>query len=595
MSTPKRNVVAELKRLGLSDDLAFAAYTAFGRKAVHEITRNPYSLIAKYEEDIDWKALDRFAVKRGLESTGIERLTGGVLYALRRAAASGHVYCPRIPLLAESAQILGIEDLILVQSGLESLRESGLVVQEQPLDPQEGKGDWVYLINLHTAESGIAHYMGLLAHSPSNTHRRKNQEINFEEIEQSLGVRLAEAQREAIRLSMDDKILVITGGPGTGKTTILKATVALWAKMGKRIKLAAPTGRAAKRLSESTARDASTIHRLLEYNPEQRNFNRNGYRPLKVDLMVVDEASMIDTTLMAALLETLPPSAHLLLVGDVDQLPSVGPGFVLRDIIRSGLVSVITLSEIFRQRPGSLISDNAARINRGESPVLDSGGVEEGQDFFFIRKPTLQSTLETVVEMVTRRIPEQFGFTPMEEIQVLAPMIKGDVGVENLNMVLQRELNPQKEGVEQFGYRICTGDKVMQIRNDYDKDVFNGDIGIVTHVKSDPVLVKVDFGDKRIAYDRGDLSDLTLAYAITIHKSQGSEYPAVVIPLVTKHFPLLQRNVLYTAVSRGRNLVVLVGTTRAMEIAIANNKIRTRYTGLTQRLIRVWEKRRREN
>jgi len=304
---------------------------------------------------------------------------------------------------------------------------------------------------------------------------------------------------------------------------------------------------------------------------------------------------MIDTTLMAALLEALPPSAHLLLVGDVDQLPSVGPGFVLRDIIRSGLVSVIALSEIFRQRPGSLISDNAARINRGESPVLDSGGVEEGQDFFFIRKPDLESTLETVVEMVTRRIPEQFGFTPMDDIQVLAPMIKGHVGIENLNIVLQRELNPDKNGVEQFGYRICPGDKVMQIRNDYDKDVFNGDIGVVTHVKSDPVSVEVDFGDKRTAYDHRDLSDLTLAYAITIHKSQGSEYPAVVIPLVTKHFPLLQRNVLYTAVSRGRNLVVLVGTARAMGIAIANNEIRARYTGLTQRLIQVWEKRRRGN
>ncbi len=595
MHKPKRNVVAELKKLGLSDDLVFAAYAAFGRKAVGEITRNPYSLVAKYEEDIDWKALDRFAAKQGFENTGIERLAGGVLYAMRRAAASGHVYYPRIPLLTDSARILGIEDLILIQNGLESLRENGLVIQEQPLDPQEGRGDWVYLMNLHSAESGIAHYMALLAHSLSRTHRRKTQEINFEEIEQSLGIHLAEAQREAIRLSMDDKILVITGGPGTGKTTILKATVTLWAKIGKRIKLAAPTGRAAKRLSESTEREASTIHRLLEYNPEQRTFNRNGYRPLKVDLMVVDEASMIDTTLMAALLEALPPSAHLLLVGDVDQLPSVGPGFVLRDIIRSGLVSVIALSEIFRQRPGSLISDNAARINRGESPVLDSGGVEEGQDFFFIRKPDLESTLETVVEMVTRRIPEQFGFTPMDDIQVLAPMIKGHVGIENLNIVLQRELNPDKNGVEQFGYRICPGDKVMQIRNDYDKDVFNGDIGVVTHVKSDPVSVEVDFGDKRTAYDHRDLSDLTLAYAITIHKSQGSEYPAVVIPLVTKHFPLLQRNVLYTAVSRGRNLVVLVGTARAMGIAIANNEIRARYTGLTQRLIQVWEKRRRGN
>jgi exodeoxyribonuclease V alpha subunit len=420
-------------------------------------------------------------------------------------------------------------------------------------------------------------------------------DADFKRVEKELNIALAEAQREAIRLSLADKILVITGGPGTGKTTILRAVTSLWSARRATIKLAAPTGRAAKRLSESTGRRASTIHRLLEYSPDQNRFHRNIYRPLKVDLMIVDEGSMIDTRLMAALLEALPPSAHVLLVGDVDQLPPVGSGLVLSDVIQSGLVSVVHLTEIFRQRPGSLISENAARINRGQFPILSSGGTEEGQDFFFVRKPSVEATRNTVLELVTERIPDQFGLSPVDAIQVLAPMIKGEVGVRNLNALLQTRLNPQTVGLEQFGYRIAPGDKVMQIRNDYIKDVFNGDIGVVASVQQEPAEAIVDYGDKRVPYDHRDLADITLAYAITVHKSQGSEYPAVVIPLVVEHFRLLQRNVLYTAVSRGQQLVVLIGTRRAIEMAIAKNEIRKRNTGLPWRLTAVWAKRRKSH
>ncbi|MFH1743463.1 MAG: AAA family ATPase [bacterium] len=592
MRTRKSDTVEQLKALGLSTDLVFTAYAVFGRQAVESITKDPYSLIAESDGDVNWKDLDQFARRQGTAPENLNRVSAGILCALKRAAGAGHVYYPKIPLLTESGCLLGIEDLALLQKGLEDLCQRGLAFQEIPLDKEEARGDWIYLMDLHRAESGIAYYLGLLAHSPSKARLKLPEDIDFQAVEERLGISLAEAQREAIRLSLVDKVLVITGGPGTGKTTILKATTSLWSMRGARIKLAAPTGRASKRLSESTGRDASTIHRLLEYNPDQNRFNRNGYRPLKADLMIVDEASMIDTRLMAALLEALPPSAHLILVGDVDQLPPVGAGLVLSDIIWSGLVSVVHLTEIFRQRPGSLISLNAARINRGEFPILDSGGVEEGQDFFFIRKSSAEATLDAVLEMVTERIPEQFGLSPVDSIQVLVPMIKGEVGVQNLNAALQARLNPNHEGIGQFGYRISPGDKVMQIRNDYDKDVFNGDIGSVDSVQEDPVEVVVRYGDKETCYDHRDLADITLAYAVTVHKSQGSEYPAVVIPLVTQHYRLLQRNVLYTAVSRGQQLVVLVGTKRAIDLAIANNEIRKRYTGLPWRLSQTWEKRR---
>ena len=592
MRKRRSDVIEQLKALGLSTDLCFTAYAVFRRQAVELVRKDPYSLISKSDDRVDWRALDRFALQNGARIDDIGRISAGLLHTLKRAASDGHVYYPNIPLVTESGGLLGIDDLALLQRGVNDLCQSGLVFRETPLNREENRGDWIYLMDLYRAESSVAHYLGLLAHHRSRKRVYVPRDADFNRVEKTLNITLAEAQREAIRLSLADKVLVITGGPGTGKTTILKAVTSFWSMRKTKIKLAAPTGRAAKRLSESTDREASTIHRLLEYSPEQNRFNRNGYRPLKVDLMIVDEASMIDTRLMAALLEALPPSAHLLLVGDVDQLPPVGSGLILNDIIQSGLVSVVHLTEIFRQRSGSLISENAARINRGEFPILDSGGIEEGQDFFFIRKPSLDATRDAVLELVTERIPEQFGFSPADAIQVLAPMIKGEVGVRNLNTVLQAQLNPQGEGVEQFGCRIAPGDKVMQIRNDYTKDVFNGDIGIVASARRDPIKVVVDYGDKEVPYDHRDLADITLAYAITVHKSQGGEYPAVVVPLVTEHYWLLQRNVLYTAVSRGQRLVVLVGTSRAIKLAIDKNEIRKRYTGLPWRLTAAWKKRR---
>jgi len=588
----KSKTVEQLKSMGLSDRLVFAAYGAFRHEAAEKLSQDPYEIIRHSNDEIDWRELDRFARTIGFQADHIARISAGVLYRLKRTSSDGHVYYPKIPLLTESGELLGIEEPAVLQRALNDLCQSGLVFNETAPEGGGEHGDWVYLMDLHRAEVAIGYYLGLLEHTQSDMRLHIPNARDFTRIEADLGVSLAEAQREAIRLSLADKILVITGGPGTGKTTILRAVINQWKRHKARIKLAAPTGRAAKRLSESTGREAKTIHRLLEYNPEDKRFNRNGYRPLKVDLMIVDEASMIDTSLMAALLEALPPPAHLLLVGDVDQLPPVGTGFVLHDIIRSELVSVIHLTEIFRQRPGSLISENAARINRGEFPILNSGGIEEGQDFFFIRKPSVQATQEAILDMVADRIPRQFGFSPVDSIQVLSPMIRGQVGVQNLNVVLQSRLNPRENGIDHFGSRISPGDKVMQIRNDYAKDVFNGDIGLVDSIRSNPIELIIDFGYKKVSYEPEDLSDITLAYSITVHKSQGSEYPAVVVPLVTQHRRMLQRNLLYTAVSRGRELVVLVGTSQAIELAIANNRIRQRYTGLVHRLADAWEKRR---
>ncbi len=588
----KNETVEQLKSMGFSLDLAFAAYGAFGHEAVEKLSIDPYQLIRESQDKIDWRELDRFAQTVGFEYSDLARISAAILHRVRHASSDGHVYFPKIPLLTDSGQLLNIEEPAVLQRGLDDLCQSGLLFRETAPEGGAEHGDWVYLMDLYQAESSIAYYLGLMAHSPSTMRLHVPSDRDFARIEKDLRISLAEAQREAIRLSLADKILVITGGPGTGKTTILQAVINQWKRHKARIKLAAPTGRAAKRLSESTRKEAKTIHRLLEYNPDDKRFNRNGYRPLKVDLMIVDEASMIDTRLMAALLEALPPTAHLLLVGDVDQLPPVGAGFVLHDIIRSELVSVIHLTEIFRQRPGSLISENAARINHGEFPILNSGGIEEGQDFFFIRKPSVQATREAVLELVSERIPQQFGFSPVDSIQVLAPMIKGEVGVQNLNTSLQSRLNPEKQGIDHFGNRISPGDKVMQIRNDYKKDIFNGDIGIVDGIRQEPLELIVDYGYKKVNYESQDLPDITLAYAITVHKSQGSEYPAVVVPLVPQHRRMLQRNLLYTAVSRGRELVVLVGTTQAIELAIANNQIRKRYTGLAWRLADAWKKRR---
>ena len=393
---------------------------------------------------------------------------------------------------------------------------------------------------------------------------------------------LAPAQREAIRQGLTSKLLVITGGPGTGKTTLVRGIVEILEKKGQKILLAAPTGRAAKRLSEATGGEAATIHRLLEWNAQTRAFDRNRERPLACDLLIVDEASMLDTLLAHHLLRALPDDGRLILVGDVDQLPSVGPGSVLADLIRSDAVEVVRLTEIFRQAERSLIVVNAHRINQGQMPVVES--VDSDGDFFFFERREPEEVVDTICQLVARRIPAGFKLDPLEQIQVLTPRNRGPLGTEALNARLRDLLNPEGEAVTRGGQTLRVGDKVMQVRNNYDLEVFNGDIGRVAEIDAVDQLVRVTFDGRAVVYDFASLDELVLSYACSIHKSQGSEYPCVVIPLHTTHYLMLQRNLLYTAVTRARRLAILVGEERALRIAVGNRKTRERFTRLAERL-----------
>ncbi len=400
--------------------------------------------------------------------------------------------------------------------------------------------------------------------------------------QKSLSISLAPRQVEAIRRALTEKILVITGGPGTGKTTIQRALLAVLAPAGARLLLAAPTGRAAKRLASATGREARTIHRLLEYMPREKRFRRSVEEPLSCDVLIVDEASMIDAPLMHQMLKAVPSGASLILVGDAHQLPSVGPGMVLSDLIASAALPVVELTEIFRQSEASSIVTNAHRINLGLAPVESDS--EEQRDFFFIEQEDPARVAKMVVELACRRIPRRFHLDPMDDVQVLSPMHRGEAGVESLNRLLQRELNPAGSEAPARGGGLRVHDKVMQLRNDYEREVWNGDIGRVAAVNGDNGAVAVDFDGRRVEYDSSDLGALSLAYAASVHKAQGAEFPAVIVPLLTQHYPLLQRNLLYTAVTRGRRLVVLVGSRRALAIALRNDTPRQRYSRLAVKL-----------
>ncbi|NTW37931.1 MAG: Flp pilus assembly complex ATPase component TadA, partial [Syntrophobacteraceae bacterium] len=396
-------------------------------------------------------------------------------------------------------------------------------------------------------------------------------------------LRLAENQIEAIRAAVSHKVLVITGGPGTGKTTIINAILHIFSASGAKILLAAPTGRAAKRMSEATGREAKTIHRLLEFSPQKGGFQKDETSPLDCQVLVVDEASMIDIILMHHLLKAIPPSATFILVGDGDQLPSVGAGNVLKDVIESGRIPVVELREIFRQARESSIILNAHRINAGEIPRLQTSP-DRLDDFYFVEQEDPEKVLELIVRLVTERIPRRFGLDSLEDVQVLTPMHRGLVGAGNLNSVLQKALNPGDEGLQRGGRFYRVGDKVMQIRNNYDREVYNGDIGRIVRLDNELQEATLTFDGREVVYDYGDLEEIVLSYAVSVHKSQGAEYPAVVLPLLMQHYMLLQRNLLYTAVTRGKKLVVILGTKKALAIAVRNNKTQKRYTLHSQRL-----------
>lgn len=580
-----REVMVFLQGHGVSSAYAAKIFKAYGKSSIAVVQENPYRL-AKDIYGIGFKTADRIAQAIGIEPHSPLRVEAGVIHVLNELAGEGHVYYPLDGLTKASAGILEVDEELVTQA-VERLRHEERVVclpvRRTQTDEPETQGVAAYLASLYAAEEGVARRLQALAEGGELP-----ADIDIDRAilwaEQANRLHLAEQQKEAIRAALIRKLLVITGGPGTGKTTILRCILQILEKKHRRMLLCSPTGRAAKRMSEATGREAKTIHRLLEFSPKDGRFKRDQHRPLDADLVIVDEASMIDIVLMNSLLKAIPPAAGLILVGDVDQLPSVGPGAVLRDIIASGLVQVIRLSEIFRQARESQIVVNAHRINRGEMPFCTDWEAQEQGDCYLLAKQEALEVQAAILELAARGLPTRHRVDTLEELQILSPMQKGPIGAMQLNQALQALLNPSGPELLRAGRLYRRGDRVMQIRNNYDKDVYNGDIGRIVTLDLEDREVTVRFDDRHVTYDFNELDELVLAYAVTIHKSQGSEYPVVIIPVHTAHYVMLQRNLLYTAITRGRRLVVLVGTKKAIAIAVKNQKIQLRYTGLVARL-----------
>lgn len=560
---------------GISLALSRRIFNHYGADAVRRVRADPYALA----EDIDgigFQTADRIARQMGLAEDSPQRVAAALIHILKQQAEAGHVFEVADALTARCRQMVGCTPEAVEAALVDGVAAGRFVVEDLP----ESRGPAVFLKGLHHCEVELAAGLRRLAASATPRLAGTDPAAAVSGSEGKLGLALAQRQREAVSRALAGGVLVITGGPGTGKTTIVRAILDIYQRFRHRVRLAAPTGRAAKRLAESTGDEACTVHRLLEFSPRERSFLRNAEHPLEADLLVVDEASMIDTVLMYHLVKALTPGTTLVLVGDVDQLPSVGPGNVLSDIIASDLVPVVILNEIFRQARRSRIVINAHRINTGEMPLREA--TAEENDFYFIEKSEPRIVSETILKLVVARIPSRFGFDPLEDIQVITPMHRGEVGTNQLNAVLQAALNPAGDSGPQATGRWRPGDKVMQIRNDYDKEVFNGDIGRVA--SAGPEGVTVVFDGRPVRYALSELDDLVLAYAISVHKSQGSEYPCIVMPLMTQHYLMLQRNLVYTAITRARRLAVIVGQQRALAMAVANDRPRRRFTRLAQRL-----------
>jgi len=578
-----QEVMVFLQSHAVSPAYAVKIYKEYGDRAIAVVRDDPYRLAVDIF-GIGFKTADRIAANLGIPPTSPRRAAAGVLHMLGELSDQGHVFAPRGRLVEEAAEMLAVEPT-RVESAVDDLARAGSVVVEPLPGPGGVVSDIsaVYLRSLHIAETGIAERIELLLRIPTLP-LAIDIERAIQWFEARAEIVLAARQRDAIGRAATCKVLVITGGPGTGKTTLVNAIIQILERKGRRILLAAPTGRAAQRLRETTGREAKTVHRLLEWAPGSMGFERNSDRPLEADVLVLDEVSMIDTVLAYHILKALPAHCQLILVGDVDQLPSVGAGCVLRDVILSGAVEVVKLDEIFRQAEQSLVIVNAHRVNRGEMPLLRGVESEREPDFFMVERTEPEEVLATVKRLVAERIPARFHLDPVEDVQVLTPMHRGTLGAGSLNAELQALLNPSGQSLTRGSRTFRVGDKVMQIRNNYSLVVWNGDIGRVTAIDEIEREVEVRYDDRVVKYDYSDLDELVLGYACSIHKSQGSEYPAVVIPLHTQHYVMLQRNLLYTAITRARELVVLVGSRRALAIAVKNRRIEERFTRLAERL-----------
>jgi exodeoxyribonuclease V alpha subunit len=576
-----RDVMVFLQGHGVSSAYAVKIFKTYGQAAIATVQANPYRL-ARDIYGIGFKTADRIAQNLGMPGDSPLRAQAGIVHVLNGMADEGHVYAPEAELLRETETTLAIPQGLLSGGMAGLVREEQLVAEDLP-----GSGRGIYLKPLHVAEVQVARRLTDLLRAP-RVPVRIDVERALEWVEGVTRLSLAPEQREAIRMALHHKALVITGGPGTGKTTILRCIIQILEKKGVRIRLASPTGRAAKRMAEAAGREALTIHRLLEWSPSAAGFQRNAHRPLETDLIIVDEASMVDIALMNSLLRAVPLVATLVLVGDADQLPSVGPGTVLKDILESGRVPAVRLTEIFRQAEQSRIVRNAHRVNHGELPDVSRPPRGQESDFHFLPEEDPERLQQLIVDLASRRLPARYGLDPVEDIQVLTPMHRGVIGAAQLNAALQAALNPPKaEGTEVMrGGRVYrTGDRVMQVRNNYDKEVYNGDVGRIARIdpQEQEVVVRVD--GRPVTYDFSELDELVLAYAATVHKSQGSEYPAVILPMHTTHYPMLQRNLLYTAVTRAKRLLVVVGMRKALAIAAKNDATFRRYSRLADRLV----------
>jgi len=573
-----RDVMVFLQTYGVSPAFAQKIFKSYGDKSIMKVKENPYAL-ARDVFGIGFRTADAIAQKMGIARDSDQRLDAGIEHVLSQLSNQGHVCYPKDEFLMEAQQVLETEATAM-EERLMILQQEGRVELKELIEAGKRR-DFVWLKLLFMAEMGIARELRRLKRGASSL-RAIDADKALAWVQKQLNIQLAPHQQQAVARASNGKLSIITGGPGTGKSTITNAILTITRKLTEKILLAAPTGRAAKRMSEITQCQASTIHSLLEFDFKRKGFKRNRDNPLDCDLIIIDEASMIDTYLMFSLLKALPDHARVIFVGDIHQLPSVGPGTVLKDMIGSLSLPVTTLTEIFRQAAGSHIITNAHRINHGIFPQLYNG---PNSDFFFMECQENQEVLNAIVKLVSQRLPSRYGFHPTEEIQVLAPMKKGMIGTEHLNQTLQQILNPKETALFRAGHKFQLGDKVMQIRNDYKREVFNGDIGYIHDINPEEQEVLVRFDERNVLYDYSDLDELVLAYAISIHKFQGSECPCVVIPVHTSHFMLLHRNLLYTGITRGKKLVVLVGTKRAIAIAVKKDQVQKRHTSLRQLLM----------